>query len=85
MVNLICVLLMDMIEKVNFGYFGLLMGVVLMVFLFWKNYLKFNLEYLIWFNCDCFVLLVGYGLVMFYSLLYLFGYDLLMSELKNFC
>lgn len=47
--------------------------------------MKYNLNNLMWFNCDCFVLFVGYGLMLLYSLFYLFGYDVIMDDLKNFC
>lgn len=32
---MICILFIDVIEKVNFGYLGMLMGVVLMVYILW--------------------------------------------------
>lgn len=79
---MICLLFIDMIEKVNLGYLGMLMGVVLMVYMLFVKYLVFNLVNLEWFNCDCFVLLVGYGFVLFYSMFYLFGYDVKMEDLK---
>lgn len=70
----------------NLGYFGLLMGVVLMVYVFWIKYLKVNLIiFRNWVDCDCFVFLVGYGFVMLYSLLYLLGYNVIIDDLKNFC
>lgn len=40
---MLCVLSIDIIEKVNFGYLGLFMGVVLMVYILWICYLNFNL------------------------------------------
>lgn len=54
-----------------------------MVYVFWNKFLNVNLKISCnWINCDCFVLLVGYGLVFFYSLFYLVGYDLLIDDLK---
>lgn len=84
MVNSIRVLSMDMIEKANSGHPGLPMGAAPMAFSLWKNHLKFNPEHPTWFNRDRFVLSAGHGSAMLYSLLHLFGYDLPMSELKNF-
>lgn len=39
---MICVLSIDVIEKVNLGYFGLFMGVVFMVYILWMCYFNFN-------------------------------------------
>lgn len=61
------------------------MGMVEIGVVLWLCYLKYNLMNLYWVDCDCFVLLNGYGLMLLYLLLYLIGYDLLIEELKNFC
>lgn len=84
-VNVICVLSMDVVQKVKFGYLGVFMGMVDIVEVLWCDFLKYNLQNLFWVDCDCFVLFNGYGFMLIYSLLYFIGYDLLMEELKNFC
>lgn len=76
---------MDVVQKVNFGYFGVLMGMVDIVEVLWNDFFKYNLQNFDWVDCDCFILFNGYVLMLFYSLLYLIGYDLLLFELKQFC
>lgn len=53
-----------MVEIVKFGYFGMLMGMVDIVEVFWNDYFCYNLNNFKWFNCDCFVLFNGYGLML---------------------
>lgn len=48
----------------------------------WCDFLKYNLNNLKWVDCDCFVLLNGYGLMLIYSFLYLIGYDFFIEDLK---
>lgn len=85
-INVICFLVVDVIEKVKFGYFGLFMGVVFMVFILWNKFMKFNFKNFKWFNWDCFVLFVGYGFMLQYVLFYLLGYDsVIIEDIKQFC
>lgn len=60
------------------------MGMVDIVEVLWNDFFKYNFIDLIWYDCDCFIFFNGYVLMLFYSLLYLIGYDLLLEELKNF-
>lgn len=83
-VNVIWVFSIDMIEYVEFGYFGMLFDVVLMVYVMYKKYLWIDFKYLNWLNCDWFVLFVGYSLLMLYVMLYLVGYGIIVDDLKNF-
>lgn len=85
LVNVICFFVVDVVEIVKFGYFGMFMGMVDIVEVFWNDYFCYNLSNLYWFNCDCFVLFNGYGLMLQYVLLYLSGYDLLIEQFKLFC
>lgn len=85
LVVIICIFLIDVIEKVNFGYSGMLMGVVLMVYMLWIKFMNVSLVNSGWFNCDCFVLFVGYGLVFLYSMFYLSGFDFSIEDFKGFC
>lgn len=61
------------------------MGMVDIVEVLWCDYLKYNFMNLEWVDCDWFIFLNGYGLMLIYFLLYLSGYDLLFEEIKNFC
>lgn len=84
-INSIWMLVVDVINKFNSGYFGLLMGCVFMGYVFWDKFFKYNFKNLKWFNCDCFVFFVGYGCMLFYVLLYFIGYDFVFIEdIKQF-
>ena len=50
----------------------------------WRDYLKHNPANPDWSDRDRFVLSNGHGSMLLYSLLHLTGYDLPMSELRNF-
>lgn len=85
MVNVICFLVVDVVEQVKFGYLGLLMGVVDIVIVLFIEFMKFDFMVLYWLDWDWFVLLVGYGFMLLYSLFYFFGYDdFFFEEFKNF-
>ncbi len=50
----------------------------------WTKFIRHNPKNPKWFNRDRFLLSAGHGSMLIYSLLHLTGYDLPMSELKNF-
>lgn len=54
-----------------------------MVFILWIK-MNYNGKNLVWENRDRFILFVGYGLMFEYLLLYLFGYGLIVEDIKNF-
>lgn len=83
-VNVIRALSMDVVQKVKFGYSGVFMGMVDIVEVLWRDFLKYNSQNSFWVDRDRFVLFNGYGFMLIYSLLYFIGYDLSMEELKNF-
>ncbi|MBP3041805.1 transketolase, partial [Bacillaceae bacterium Marseille-Q3522] len=78
------VLSIDMIEKSQSGHPGLPMGAAPAMTALWKNHLKFNPSHPEWIDRDRFILSAGHGSALLYSLLHIFGFDLPMSELKNF-
>lgn len=63
-INIVWFLVIDVINKFNFGYFGLLMGCVLMGYVIFCEVMMYNLKNMKWFNCDWFVLFVGYGCML---------------------
>lgn len=75
MVIVICVLVMDVVEVVNLGYFGVLMGMVDVVVVLFNCFIIVDLVDDCWLDCDCFVMLVGYGLMLVYVINYMLGYD----------
>lgn len=83
MVNMLRFLCVDMIDRVNSGYLGVCLGLVdVMVVL--SLYLNLNFINFKWFNRDRLVFSGGYVSVLVYSLLYLWGFDLSLEDLKCF-
>ena len=72
------------VEKAKSGHPGLPLGAADFASILWANFLRFNPKDSKWPGRDRFVLSAGHGSMLLYSLLHLFGYDLPVSELKNF-
>jgi transketolase len=83
-INTIRFLSADAVQKANSGHPGLPMGDAALAYTLWTRYLRFNPANPHWSNRDRFVLSGGHGSMLLYSLLYLTGYDLPLSELENF-
>jgi len=75
---------MDAVQKANAGHPGMPMGMAAPAYTLWMRHLRFNPDNPKWINRDRFVLSAGHGSMLLYSLLYLFGYDLSLDDLKNF-
>ena len=84
MANAIRALSMDAVQKANSGHPGMPMGMADIAVALWGEHLQHNPANPQWMNRDRFVLSNGHGSMLLYSLLHLTGYDLPMSELKNF-
>ena len=84
MANAIRHLAMDAVQKANSGHPGMPMGMADIAVALWDQHLKHNPSDPQWLNRDRFVLSNGHGSMLLYSLLHLSGYDLPISELKNF-
>lgn len=82
--NTIRCLAMDAVQKANSGHPGMPMGSADMAVVLWLKFLKFNPANPKWANRDRFILSAGHGSMLLYSLLHLAGYDLPMSQLKEF-
>ncbi|MCA9981866.1 MAG: transketolase, partial [Anaerolineales bacterium] len=82
--NTIRFLAADAVQKANSGHPGMPMGMADTAVALWKNFLKHNPNDPKWVNRDRFVLSAGHGSMLLYSLLHLTGYDLPMSEIKQF-
>ncbi|NDJ63097.1 MAG: transketolase [Chloroflexi bacterium] len=83
-INTIRTLSIDSVQKANSGHPGLPMGAAPMAYALWTQYLKHNPQNPHWPDRDRFVLSAGHGSMLLYSLLYLTGYDLPLSELQSF-
>jgi transketolase len=82
--NAIRALSMDAVQKAKSGHPGAPMGMADIAEVLWRDFLKHNPSDPAWVDRDRFVLSNGHGSMLIYSLLHLTGYDLPMSELKNF-
>jgi transketolase len=82
--NAIRALSMDAVQQANSGHPGMPMGMADIAEVLWRDNLKHNPANPSWADRDRFVLSNGHGSMLLYSLLHLSGYDLPMSELKNF-
>jgi transketolase len=84
MANAIRVLAMDAVQQANSGHPGAPMGMAEIAQTLWTRHLRHNPADPAWADRDRFVLSNGHGSMLLYALLHLTGYDLPVSELKNF-
>ena len=84
MASAIRALAMDAVQQANSGHPGAPMGMADIAVGLWGEHLKHNPQHPHWPDRDRFVLSNGHGSMLIYALLHLTGYDLPMSELKNF-
>ena len=83
-INTIRALSIDAVQAANSGHPGLPLGAAPMAYVLFTEFMKFNPKDPEWPNRDRFVLSAGHGSALLYSLLYLLGYDLPLTELENF-
>jgi transketolase len=84
MANAIRALAMDAVQQANSGHPGAPMGMAEMAVALWGRHLKHNPGNPHWPDRDRVVLSNGHASMLLYALLHLSGYDLPMSELRNF-
>ncbi|HKX40968.1 MAG TPA: transketolase [Burkholderiaceae bacterium] len=84
MANAIRALAMDAVQQANSGHPGAPMGMAEMAVALWGRHLRHNPRNPHWVDRDRFVLSNGHASMLQYALLHLTGYDLPMSELRNF-
>ncbi|QJC38065.1 transketolase [Enterobacteriaceae endosymbiont of Donacia marginata] len=82
--NAIRFLSIDAIENSKSGHPGAPMGMADIAEVLWRNYLNHNPNNPTWINRDRFILSNGHCVMLIYSLLHLTGYNLTVSDLKNF-
>ncbi len=82
--NTVRVLSMDGVQAANSGHPGMPMGMADVAALLWTRYMEHSPSNPNWADRDRFILSAGHGSMLIYSLLHLTGYDLPLSELKNF-
>jgi transketolase len=82
--NAIRALSMDGVQQANSGHPGAPMGMADIAEVLWRSHMNHNPQNPLWADRDRFVLSNGHGSMLIYSLLHLTGYDLSISDLKNF-
>src|SRR5947199_9961404 len=82
--NALRFLAIDAVERAGNGHPGMPMGMAEIAEALWRGYLKHDPADPHWVDRDRFVLSNGHGSMLLYALLHLTGYDLPLSELKNF-
>ena len=83
-INAIRMLAIDAVQKANSGHPGMPMGAATMAYILWTRHLRHNPRNPSWPDRDRFVLSAGHASMLFYSLLFLTGYDLTMGDLEQF-
>jgi transketolase len=84
MANAIRALAMDAVQQANSGHPGAPMGMAEIAVALWGRHLRHNPRNPHWTERDRFVLSNGHASMLVYALLHLTGYDLALSELRNF-
>jgi len=82
--NAIRALSMDAVQHANSGHPGAPLGMADIAEVLWNDFLKHNPANPDWWDRDRFVLSNGHASMLLYSVLHLTGYDLPMSELRDF-
>ena len=83
-VDTIRTLSIDAIQKANSGHPGAPMGLAPVAYVLWDRFLRHSPTNPRWPNRDRFVLSAGHASMLLYSMLYLTGYDLPLSEIERF-
>lgn len=83
-VDTIKMLGIDMIDKAESGHPGIVLGAANILYTLYGKVMNINPKDPKWFNRDRFVMSAGHGSSLLYATLYMSGYDLTMSDLKNF-
>ena len=84
LVNTIKALSMDAVQAANSGHPGSPMGLADVASILWTRHLTVDPTQPDFYDRDRFVLSGGHGSMLLYSLLHLSGFDLPLSEIKNF-
>ncbi len=77
-------LAMDAIQAANSGHPGMPLGMADAAYVLWQDFLRFDPSAPNWPDRDRFVLSAGHGSMLQYALLHLYGFDLSLSDIKQF-
>ena len=78
------ILSIDAVFQAQSGHPGMPLGMADIAAVLWFHFLKFNGKNPHWFDRDRFILSNGHGCMLQYALLHLFGYDIQLSDIKQF-
>jgi len=84
LVDAIRVLTMDAVQQADSGHPGAPMGLAALGYEVWTRHLRHDPLDPSWPDRDRFVLSLGHGSMLLYSLLYLTGYDMTLEDLRAF-
>ena len=82
--NAIRALSMDAVQRANSGHPGMPMGMADIAQVLWADFMRYNPADPRWLDRDRFVLSNGHGSMLLYSVLYLTGYPLTISDIQSF-
>ncbi|MBN2722967.1 MAG: transketolase [Deltaproteobacteria bacterium] len=74
----------EIIQKASSGHPGLPLGAAPMAFSLFNDLMKYDPSQPHWVDRDRFVLSAGHGSSLIYTMLYLYGYDVSLEDLKSF-
>src|SRR3954452_2683262 len=77
-------LAMDAVQKANSGHPGTPMALAPLAHVLWASIMKYDASAPDWPDRDRFVLSAGHASMLLYSMLYLTGFGLELSDLENF-
>jgi transketolase len=83
-INTIRMLSIDAVQKANSGHPGMPMGAATMAYILWTRHLRHNPRNPSWPDRDRFVLSAGHASMLLYSVLFLTGYEVAMTDLEQF-
>ncbi|MFH0825400.1 MAG: transketolase [Pseudomonadota bacterium] len=83
-INTLRMLSADAVQQAKSGHPGLPLGAAPMVYVLWSKFIRHNPENPHWPDRDRFIMSAGHGSALLYATLHLFGYEILLEDLKNF-
>ena len=84
LINVIKALSLAEISKAKSGHPGIALGAAPILYTLYKNHLRVDAKDDKWINRDRFIMSAGHGSSLLYATLYMAGFDLTISDLKNF-
>ncbi len=83
-VNTLRFLAVDAVENAHSGHPGLPLGAAPMAYVLWDRFLRHNPNKPEWPDRDRFILSAGHGSALLYALLFAYGYDMSIDDLRHF-